>query len=464
MVVLTVVVLGCCTALAVVTLTSKQSQTATAPAKAQSDIVLQDSTGDATPVTPTPSSSSTAPPTRASSVPPTDVFSRTPSFSPTSIAWDQLGPDEHTEGNVTYSYVGWSVLLAGDDGTTLWAGGGRTLRMYRHDFTTGAWIQRADLSRFILQAATTLDQSADGSTIIVGDPQAYANFEGQADIFTNATGTWARKGLQPLWGREPEDHFGYAVSVSGDGKFIAVSSGRKQYVRFYEWELNAQAGAFDWADRSVIVGSWAYGFATSMSDDGTKFLLAAPRFDEPRNMWVGTVQIIDPRTRTMLQSIDGGDDTSYHFGFSVSMSGNGERFAAGDSDAGVVKTYRYDHDQQSYVWHTTIVGPVLNLQFGWDVSLSVDGSRLAVGAPQGTVEGDNPNGSTMVYKIPDGDDDGRGAVLVGEIQGEHQGDMAGVAVAMSRDGAHVAIGAAFNDDAGDETGHVRVYRSMGVKD
>ena len=44
-----------------------------------------------------------------------------------------------------------------------------------------------------------------------------------------------------------------------------------------------------------------------------------------------------------------------------------------------------------------------------------------------------------------------------DIDGEEAGDGSGWSVSLSSDGNTVAIGALFNDDNGDNSGHVRVY-------
>ena len=45
----------------------------------------------------------------------------------------------------------------------------------------------------------------------------------------------------------------------------------------------------------------------------------------------------------------------------------------------------------------------------------------------------------------------------GAINGTAAGDRAGWSVALSSDGAILAVGAPYNDDGGDNAGHVRVF-------
>jgi hypothetical protein len=48
-----------------------------------------------------------------------------------------------------------------------------------------------------------------------------------------------------------------------------------------------------------------------------------------------------------------------------------------------------------------------------------------------------------------------------DIDGEAYGDQSGYSVSLNSDGTIVAIGAAFNDGNGGDSGHVRVYQYNG---
>ena len=84
---------------------------------------------------------------------------------------------------------------------------------------------------------------------------------------------------------------------------------------------------------------------------------------------------------------------------------------------------------------------------GGSVSMSADGTRMAIGAIG------NNNGHVRVYY----DNDGTWTQVGGDIDGEAVGDDSGYSVSMSADGTRVAIGAPSNDGNGTNAGHVRVY-------
>jgi len=152
------------------------------------------------------------------------------------------------------------------------------------------------------------------------------------------------------------------------------------------------------------------------------------------------------------------DDRS---GTSVSLSADGSRVAIGaprndgaGSNAGHVRIY----DLIGSVW--VQVGADINGQAaddfsGTSVSLSADGSRVAIGAPLNGVAGSDDAGHVRIYGF-----NGSAWVRAGDdIDGEAAGDQSGGSVSLSADGSRVAIGAQFNGVAGSNAGHVRVYSS-----
>jgi hypothetical protein len=92
---------------------------------------------------------------------------------------------------------------------------------------------------------------------------------------------------------------------------------------------------------------------------------------------------------------------------------------------------------------------------GWSVSLSADGSRVAIGAPfnNGAAAAANSAGHVRIY-----DWNGTAWNRVGaDIDGEAADDNSGWSVSLSADGSRVAIGAFGNDDAARNAGHVRIF-------
>lgn len=146
------------------------------------------------------------------------------------------------------------------------------------------------------------------------------------------------------------------------------------------------------------------------------------------------------------------------FGTSVSLSSNGNFLAIGSpyhGGTGYVRIY----ENQSGTWTqigSDIDGESSGDQFGISVSLSSDGSFLAVGADANDGASGNNNGSVRVFE----NQSGTWTQIGADIDGEAEGDGSGFRVALSDDGSIVAITAKANDGNGNLSGHVRVYENQ----
>ena len=138
------------------------------------------------------------------------------------------------------------------------------------------------------------------------------------------------------------------------------------------------------------------------------------------------------------------------------------------SDSGHVRIYEYDGvtDDVDGVDGWTqkggdIDGEAAGDNSGFSVSLSSDGTEVAIGAYGNDVGGTNA-GHVRIYEWNSGASrwDQKG----GDIDGEAAGDWSGYSVSLSSDGTIVAIGARLNDGNGSNAGHVRVYEYDGVTD
>ena len=89
---------------------------------------------------------------------------------------------------------------------------------------------------------------------------------------------------------------------------------------------------------------------------------------------------------------------------------------------------------------TDIDGEALEDRSGFSVSLSADGNRMAIGAPWNDGNG-NASGQVRVYQLTGG----TWTQLGSDINGEAANDLSGYSVSLSGDGTRVAIGATLND-------------------
>ncbi len=204
------------------------------------------------------------------------------------------------------------------------------------------------------------------------------------------------------------------------------------------------------------------GFSTSLSADGNTVVIGA-RNNGDNGSASGQVRVYQKIDNQWVQKggdIDGiapGDQ----FGFSVSISADGNTFAAGapDSNAngfesGQVRVFEFTESNWVQIGEG-IGGEAFSDHSGYAVSLSDNGNRLAIGAPDnGLVEGVGSNyGQVRIYE----NDNGNWVKIGNDIDGENPEDNSGFAVSLSQDGSTVAIGAPNNSNTVDGAGHVRIY-------
>ena len=101
-----------------------------------------------------------------------------------------------------------------------------------------------------------------------------------------------------------------------------------------------------------------------------------------------------------------------------------------------------------------IDGEAADDESGSSVSLSSDGTTVAIGAPGNDGNGSN-SGHVRIYAWNSATSawEQQGA----DIDGEAASDFSGTSVSLSSDGTTVAIGAHGNDGNGSVSGHVRIY-------
>ena len=153
-----------------------------------------------------------------------------------------------------------------------------------------------------------------------------------------------------------------------------------------------------------------------------------------------------------------GDGSGHSVSFS--SDGNtvaiGAHFNDGNgADAGHLRIYNWNGSSWNQLG-SDIDGEAANDQSGWSVSLSSDGNTVAIGARynDGNSGYWNDNrGNVRIYNY-----NGSSWNQLGQdIDGEASGDYSGTSVSLSSDGSTVAIGAPNNNGSSGASGHVRIY-------
>ena len=219
--------------------------------------------------------------------------------------------------------------------------------------------------------------------------------------------------------------------------------------------------AQDWVQiGSDIVGELVYdlfGNSVSLSSDGSVVAIGASGYDD-----FGLVRVFENKSGIWQQiGLDiEGEASGVRFGCSVSLSSDGSVVAIGDernddagTSAGHVRIYRNNSGSWEQIG-SDIDGEAAGDRSGYSVCLSPDGSVVAIGALYNDGVG-NHVGHVRIYE----NNSGIWQQIGVDLDGEAAEDKSGVSISLSSDGSIVAIGAYKNDGAGSDAGHVRVYEN-----
>jgi Flp pilus assembly pilin Flp len=391
--------------------------------------------------------------------------------------WTQIGTD--IDGEAAGDSSGTSISLSGDGNTLVIGANGNdgngsdagSVRVYKN--VSGTWTKTgADIDGESAgdNSGTSVSLSSDGNTLAIGVPQndGSGTEAGSVRIYKYITGTWTQIGTD-IDGEAAGDNSGTSISLSGDGISLAIGA-----------PLNDGSGTDAGSVRGYknVSGTWTKigvdinsesgggfsGKSVSVSGDGTTVAIGAVLNEaNGYGYQTGSVRVyknVSGIWTKIGDDIDGEASIDY-CGWSVSLSYDGTILAIGSygsditgDQAGAVRVYQ----NVSGTWikiGATIGGEATADNSGWSVSLSDNGTILAIGAPYNDAKG-NSTGSVRVYK----NILGTWTKLGADIDGEAAGDLSGSSVSLSGDGTTLAIGASYNSGSGRFAGSVRVYKNV----
>ena len=399
-----------------------------------------------------------------------------------------------------YDANGWSVSLS-SDGTIVAIGayqhdgnGSNSGHVRVYEYSGGSWSQ---LGQDIYGSGTnafsghSVSLSSNGTILAVGEP-FYNSNKGLVKIYEYSGNSWSQKG-GTINGEYASDFFGKSVSLNSNGTFVAIGAEwnngtngtNSGHVRVYEYSGSS------WSQLGQdIDGEGAQdlsGHSVSLSSNGTIVAIGAFKNDGNGDD-SGHVRVYEYSGSSWSQKgsdIDGeaGSDQS---GDSVSLSSDGTIVAIGailndgtngtnsghvrvyewrqytDSDSGVYDhtTFTQDNSQTKplIITETTSTAPIVGNyywtqlgsdidgeadsdQSGYSVSLSSDGTIVAIGALKNNDNGTD-SGHVRVYEYIGSS----WSQLGQDIDGKAVSDFSGNSVSLSSDGTIIAIGAYGNDD------------------
>jgi len=390
--------------------------------------------------------------------------------------WLQVGED--IDGEAEGDYSGESISLSADGsiiaiGARHNGGNGPNsghVRVYQN--TSGTWTQiGADIEGEAEydESGFAVSLSSDGSIVAIG--AKYNNGEngfcGHVRVYQNISGVWMKIG-QDIDGEDAGDGFGEALSLNANGNIVAIGARGNDgkfynagHVRVYQYISSA------WLQIGEDIDGEAEddhsGQSVSICSDGSVVAIGAPR-NSGNGQLTGHVRVFKNVSGTWTQigeDIDG-EGTLDQSGYSLCLNADGSVVAIGaiGNDVSNYKGHARIYQNNSGTW--TQIGQDIDGEdegdwFGWSVSLSSDGSIVAIGACTNDGNG-NLSGHVQVHQ----NISGTWTQIAQDIDGEAEGDRSGYSVSLSADGSIVAIGACFNAGNGIDAGHVRVFNNLTI--
>ena len=308
--------------------------------------------------------------------------------------------------------------------------------------------------------------SSDGTIVAIGAINNGGNGSnsGHVRVYQYASSTWSQLGSD-IDGELAGDESGVAVSLSSDGFTLAIGARwndgngpNSGHVRVYQYANSTWSQLGSDIDGETS-SNWS-GCSVSLSGDGTTVAIGSTHNDNDTYTDAGHVRVYQYASSTWSQlGIDLDGEANWdNAGFSVSLSDDGTIVAigaktndGGGTNSGAVWVYQYAGSTWSKLG-SNINGEAASDNSGYSVSLSSDGTIVAIGAINNDGNGSN-SGHVRVYQYASS----TWSQLESDIDGEAADDYLGWSVSLSSDGTIVAIGAINNDGNGSSSGHVRVY-------
>ena len=400
------------------------------------------------------------------------VFEYNPSVSNN---WVQVG--QYIQGEGIHDHCGYSVSLS-SNGNTVAIGAryndGNGINSTGHvriyNWNNGSWNQVGqdiDGEAESDDSGCSVSISNDGNTVAIGaiSNDDNGSWSGHTRIY-NWNGTWNQVG-QDIDGEAAGDYSGKSVSISGNGSIVAIGAPYNDgngtdagHVRVYQYPVPGcmDSTALNYSPNATIDDGSCIAVVSGCTDS-TAFNYNPLANTDDGSCCYDTImwsQISDDIMDNLL-------DQS---GYSVSISDSGNIIAIGSPDydnnnsTGRVSVYQKINEDWVQLGQD-INGDILNEWFGYSISLSSDGSILAVGAPSHNVYNSSQDtGYVRIFQW-----DGSSWNQLGQdIEGDDSQDKFGSTVSLSSDGSRIAISAPEygtssnpNSQFDYERGKVKVY-------
>ena len=321
------------------------------------------------------------------------------------------------DGNTLALGIGWGLNAMG------WRCG--IVKVY--DWDGNEWIERGgvingegnEIPNFRTDTfGTALSLSADGNFIVIGGPGntpevGVLQLSGHARVYEWDGTEWIQIG-EDLDGQTSLERYGETVDINDQGNVVAIGGSDRNvfdadsmlvqaagYVRVFEW-LN---GAWEQRGEPFFGTGLGEGLGKSvkLSADGNTLAFGTPNNFSLVNP--GVAKVFDWNGTTWIQR--GADISGINLaqtGSSLDLSDDGNIIAVGEpwqnSANGQVRVFEWKNNAWEQVDNLiNDAGPSSDIiVFGSEVSISSDGSRVAVGAPSVDAGGLFNTGQITVFE------------------------------------------------------------------
>lgn len=289
---------------------------------------------------------------------------------------------------------------------------------------------------------------------------------GSVKIYQYISNSWVQLGNEII-GESNGDESGYSISLNGSGNTIAIGARRNDtdnvgydndgHVRVY----NLQSGNWTQIGNDIDgTDGKQYGTSVSISSDGNILVMGSLLNGAGAKVYENISGVWQQIGNELL-----GTTSADRFGETVDISANGQIIAIGapkSSGNGYVNIYQNVSDVWTQI-NTTIFGNESGDQFGKSISLSSEGNVIAIGAPFNGSPISNA-GSVKVYENK-GNSWIQFDNEIGSIDGNDFKRQIGSAVSISSNGSIIAIGVPEENGTGfgtDGTGMFRAYANQNI--
>lgn len=314
--------------------------------------------------------------------------------------------------------------------------------------------------------------SADGLTVAIGAPYYGDSNEGTVRVLRwdtsaqvwNLLGTNQAVIFEPIYG---QGYYGWSVSLSSDGNRLAVVQ-RTSYISTatgnvfgsaYVYEYNSsssQWASFGGGQSNFQNAFPGYYTSAKLSSDGETLVVSSDTYDGGK----GYVQMNRYSSSTGNWAAIGvlsGSSSSDRLGTSLAISGSGDRIAVGSilsTAKGQVQVYDYSGSGTSWSQKGSTFTGTNNNDYAHNVTLSRDGSTLAIGTREQTSGG--YRGFVRAYQFDSSAGVNDWAQIGSDLTAGTSNDNEGFAygtgsLALSADGTEIAVGSIYHHDEGGES-------------